>query len=82
MLLVDPSGSPQATPPAVLIGHPGAEEVRVGAPPAVEVLEVELSLQLQGERSVLTLLLDLTDVVLIEHLLADWPAPLQVRVPV
>lgn len=71
VLFVDSSGSPQPTPLAVLIGHPGAQKVRVGAPLAVEVLVVELSLQLQGERSVVTLLLDLTDVVLVERLLAD-----------
>lgn len=70
MLLVDPPGSPQAMPLLVLTGHPGAQEVHVGTP-AVEVLQVELSLQLQGECLVLALLLDLTDVVLIKRLLAD-----------
>lgn len=84
VLLANSSGSPQATPPAVLIGHPGPKEVRIGAPPAVTglVLQVELSLQLQGERPVLALLLDLTDVALVKGLLADRTAPLQVRVPV
>lgn len=84
VLLVDSSRSPQAAPPAVLIGPPGPQEVLIGAPPAVDglVLQVKLSLQLQGKHPVLALLLDLTDVPFVEGLLADRPAPLHVGVPI
>lgn len=81
VLLVDSSGPPQATPPTVLSGHPGPQEVLVGAPPAILVLAVELSLQLQGESSILTLLLDLTDVPFVQGLLAHRAAPLEVWIP-
>lgn len=79
MLLANSPGSPQTVLPAVLIGHPGTEEVGVRPALAAEVLQVKLSLQFQGECSVPSLLLDLADIVLVQCLLADWPAPLQVQ---
>lgn len=82
VLFANSPGSSQAPPLAVLTGYPGAQEVCVSVPAAVEILLVELFLQLHGEYSVLALLLDPTHVVLVKRLLADGAAPLQVRVPV
>lgn len=78
-LLADWPGRPQAPPPAVLVGPPGPQEVPVGAAAAAADLQVELSLQSEGERSVPPLLLDDGT----QRLLLDArPAPLWVQVQV
>lgn len=68
VFLADSSGPPEATPPAVLRRPPGPQEVPVRAYPVAQVLQIKLSLQFEGKRSVL---LDLT-----KCLLDYRPAPL------
>lgn len=79
-LLVESPGTPQTVPPAVLIGHPRAQAVRVSAAAAQDVVQVKLSLQLHGERSIPALQLDPADVVFVTCVLAHGPTPLYVKV--